>query len=512
MKLSPSYTVGRYLIALALAAAALGIRLIALPYVGTRAPFITFFIAIIFVAWRIGMGPAILVTISGGLASAFFLFAPYGSLEIADPVERIWLVTYGLASATMITAIEAQRRAKALADRNAELADSRLTELRHEIAARERAQQAEAEQRQWYETTLRSIGDGVIATDIQGRLVFLNGTAESLTGWTSQEAAGRPVEEIFVIHDERTGKPAEIPVHRVLREGCIASFSNHITLVSRGGRLIPIDDSAAPIRGPRGDLIGAVLVFRDVSVRRLAEYALEQSVSDMERFAYIASHDLQEPLRSVTNFAALLERRHSAALDQDAALCISFITEGARKMQRLIKDLLEYSRSGASAVVLQRVATEDLLRGVLSSLNSTIESTGAEITHDPLPLVSADPVKLSQVFQNLIANSLKFCHDHPCRVHISAYEREGHWTFTVRDNGIGFNPQYAGRIFEMFQRLHTGDQYEGSGIGLAISKRIIESHRGRIWAESSPGEGSTFYFSLPMEAPPSTGQYSNSCE
>jgi signal transduction histidine kinase len=229
----------------------------------------------------------------------------------------------------------------------------------------------------------------------------------------------------------------------------------------------------------------------------VANQELARSNAELQQFAYVASHDLQELLRMVASYTQLLARRYKGKLDTDADEFITFAVEGATRMQRLINDLLAYSRVGAQSHSLRPIPGETILEQVLANLQITITESQAIVSHDPLPIVLADETQLLQLFQNLIGNALKFCDSQPCQVHISAQPKGQAWLFSVRDNGIGLEPEYAERIFIIFQRLHKREEYPGTGIGLAICKRIVERHGGRIWVESQPGQGATFYFTLP---------------
>jgi len=238
--------------------------------------------------------------------------------------------------------------------------------------------------------------------------------------------------------------------------------------------------------------------------RKLAEEALKEkteelarSNQDLEQFAYVASHDLQEPLRMVTSYVQLLAQRYKDKLDSDADEFIGFAVDGAIRMWKLINDLLTYSRVGTRAKELEPTDCETVLNQSLNDLKVAIEERGAVVTHDPLPTVMADHPQLGQLFQNLIGNAIKFRGNEPPRVHVSASRNDNGWTFSVRDNGIGIAPEYAERIFIIFQRLHGWKEYAGTGIGLAICKKIVERHGGRIWVESEVGKGTTFYFTLP---------------
>jgi light-regulated signal transduction histidine kinase (bacteriophytochrome) len=235
----------------------------------------------------------------------------------------------------------------------------------------------------------------------------------------------------------------------------------------------------------------------DISARKQAEEELRRSNEELERFAYVASHDLQEPLRTVASYVQLLARRYRDRLDQDATEFIDFAVDGAKRMQRLIEDLLAFSRVGTRGPAPVATSAQAALTSALGGLHAAIQDAGATVTYDPLPEVLADPGQLEQVFANLIGNALKFHGANPPEVHVSATTNGARCVFSVRDNGIGIDPQYYERIFVIFQRLHGREAYPGTGIGLAICKKIVARHGGRIWLESVPGEGTTFSFSLP---------------
>ena len=240
---------------------------------------------------------------------------------------------------------------------------------------------------------------------------------------------------------------------------------------------------------------------------RQATRELQRSNAELEQFAYVASHDLQEPLRMVTSYLQLLERRYKANLDQDASDFIAFAVDGAARMQTLIQDLLTYSRVGTRGASFEPTDCPAVLEQVLQNLEVAIDESGAEVSSGPLPTLSADASQLAQLLQNLIGNAIKFRGDSPPRIQVGAEPRSDHWLFSVRDNGIGIDPQYSERIFQVFQRLHGIGQYPGTGIGLAVCKKIVERHHGAIWVESQPDAGATFFFTIPvnLDSIPDTG-------
>ena len=272
----------------------------------------------------------------------------------------------------------------------------------------------------------------------------------------------------------------------------------------KAGGVIDVLLSSSPMDAsrPHENVVFVALDITDLheKERALREYAedLQRSNEDLERFAYVSSHDLQEPLRSIVSFSQLLERRYRGKLDADADEYIAFIVEGGTRMQALILDLLTYSRVNTKQQELTRTDAANVLAAVERHLEVPLREAGATNTHDPMPVVLADPTQLEQVFANLVSNAIKFRKpDEPLRIHVGARRLDGFWEFSVADNGIGIETEYFDRIFVIFQRLHTNEIYPGTGIGLAIVKRIIDRHGGKVWVESTPGEGTTFFFTLP---------------
>jgi light-regulated signal transduction histidine kinase (bacteriophytochrome) len=295
---------------------------------------------------------------------------------------------------------------------------------------------------------------------------------------------------------------------KALREGSLSGLANHTVLISRAGVEWAIDDSAAPIRSADGKVIGAVLVFRDISERRQIEEQthrlnrdLLRTNQDLQQFAYAASHDLKEPLRTVATCLQLALRDYSGkVLDQEAGQLINVAVNGAQRMHELVEALLEYSRAGeVGDSTMESVPVAGLVGDAITNLQSAIAETNASVSYGQLPVVTANPLHLAQVFQNLISNALKYRSAQPPRIVVSAAEDAHNWVFTVEDNGIGIQPEYQSQIFGIFKRLH-GHEVPGTGIGLAICKKIVDRHGGVIWVESELGKGSRFSFSMPRMA------------
>jgi len=264
------------------------------------------------------------------------------------------------------------------------------------------------------------------------------------------------------------------------------------------------EDEVKLLTNLAGDMAYGITALRLRAAKARAEEALRQTAEDLQRsnrdleqFAYVASHDLQEPLRAVGGYVKLLQLRFPEKLDAKAREYVAGAFEGATRMEQLITDLLAFSRVGTRGDTFRPANLEDTLGQALRNLEASIKSDHAVVTHDPLPTLAVDAGQVRQLFQNLIGNAIKFHGEQPPSIHVGAQRQDGRWVFSVRDNGIGIDPQYFERIFQIFQRLHTRKRYAGTGIGLAICKKIVERHGGAIWVESQPGQSTTFYFSIP---------------
>jgi PAS domain S-box-containing protein len=354
---------------------------------------------------------------------------------------------------------------------------------------------------------LNSAGEGIFGLNLLGELTFMNPAAAKMLGMDGEQIVGKPVLHILR-HRKLDGTSFahdSLLLLATLQDGSLRQGEDAL-FWRTDGTSFPVDYLSTAIY-EREQVIGAVVSFRDVTTRKQAQEVLakrtvqlERSNTELERFAYVASHDLQEPLRMITGYTNLLSKRYRGKLDADADEFIGFAVDGANRMRVLINDLLTYSRVSSQGRKPAPTDCELVLRQTLAGLALAIEESAAKVTHDPLPTVNGDDVQLGQLFQNLIGNALKYRNGHGPAVHVGCERREADWLLSVRDNGIGINPHFAEKIFVIFQRLHTREEYPGTGIGLAVCKRIVERHGGKIWVESEPGKGSTFYFTLPVGA------------
>ena len=330
-----------------------------------------------------------------------------------------------------------------------------------------------------------------------GKFLRWNQNFIEVTGYSPEEFARLSPLDLFEGDDKR------LIADRITQVFITGASNAEANLVCKNGKKIPYYFTGfRMVIDKTPYLIGAGI---DIAERKQAEEALKhrteelaRSNAELEQFAYIASHDLQEPLRMISSYVQLLGKRYKGKLDQDADDFITYASDGALRMQRMINDLLAYSRVGTRGKSFEEISMEDVLEQALDNLHMVIQEKKAQITHDPLPKAYGDSGQLTQVFQNLIDNAIKFCREKRPEVHISARLEKDACICMVKDNGIGIAPEFQNRLFLLFQRLHTRQEYPGTGIGLAICKRILERHGGRIWVESRPGEGSTFYFQIPV--------------
>ncbi|MGA2809927.1 MAG: PAS domain S-box protein [Candidatus Acidiferrum sp.] len=377
-----------------------------------------------------------------------------------------------------------------------------VTAAIRDISVRNAASKHLAQMESRYRGLLEAAPDAMLVVNAAGEIVLLNVQAEKQFGYRRDELLGQKVKNVI---PEGFAERLIADALRSAEDALAQQIGTGIELTARrkSGSEFPIEIMLSPLKGSEGILVTAAI--RDISVRRKSEARLLNTVAELKRsndelqqFAYVASHDLQEPLRMVASYTQLLAKRYSGKLDADADEFMAYAVDGANRMQRMIRDLLAYSRAGTEGKAPREISSEKALQVALSNLQATIAESGAMVTHDPLPAIVTDDAQLVQVFQNLVANAIKYRSAETPRVHVSALKKGGQeCVFSVRDNGLGIDPQYFEKIFVLFQRLHGQKEFQGTGIGLTICKKIVDRLGGRIWVKSQPGSGSTFLFALP---------------
>ena len=395
---------------------------------------------------------------------------------------------------------------------------------------------------------VESSNDAIITKSLEGIITSWNKGAEKIYGYNSEEVIGKNIS--ILVPSSLKNEISDL-IEKIIQGKQILHYDT--LRVKKNGALINVSITLSPIMDSSKKLVAISTISRDITESKKAEEKMQELLSELqssseeltssneelqatseelktsneelqlqmdseveakrqieeiasklkvsnkelEQFAYVASHDLQEPLRMVTSFTQLLERQYKGQLDKDADEYIGFIVEGTHRMKYLIEDLLEFSRLNTEAKEFELAYLEMVLDDVLLNLQLSIKENNAKITHDPLPTLTVDLMQIRQLFQNLISNAIKFHGDETPEIHISAQKTGSEWIFSVNDKGIGIDSKHQELIFGVFKRLHTRDEYKGTGIGLSICKRIVERHSGRIWVESEPGKGSTFYFTIP---------------
>ncbi len=339
--------------------------------------------------------------------------------------------------------------------------------------------------------------DPLVTIGPDGKITDVNNSTETVTGYSRDELIGTDFSDYFTEPEK-----AREGYKKVFQEGFVRNYE--LEIKHKDGQLTPVVYNASVYKDEDGKVTGVFAAARDITERKKAEEMLRlnlnelgRSNAELEQFAYVSSHDLQEPLRMIGSYLQLLERRYEGQLDDKADKYIHFAVDGAARMQNLINDLLAFSRVTTRAKEFEITDVESIYNQVLINLEVSIKESSAIISHDPLPKVMADDTQLIQVFQNLISNAIKFRGEENPKIHIAAERKNKQWLFSVQDNGIGIDPKHKDRIFEVFKRLHKRRDYPGTGIGLSIVKKIIERHGGNIWVESELGKGSVFYFTLP---------------
>jgi len=447
-----------------------------------------------FEVWLI---PALLISVA-----IQWLFIPFS----ASPFDAFATVSYALKLVSygciLMGLLASMYGLYQRLERSSLLIAHRNEALSGEVVDRKAAEQEARKSEEKYRTILETIQEGYFELDLAGNLVFWNESLATLLGYRSERLAGlnyraytRPGQSgaVFETFSQvyRSSQPVEAFGWEIIRPDGTRRYG---------------EASAGPIRGEVDEIIGIRGIVRDVTARREAEKRLEaksrelaRSNEELRQFADITSRDLQAPLQTVAGYTQLLERRCEGKMGEDTDLLIRRTVEGVDRMQRLIRDLLDYSSVHTHGAPFESVSLDAALGSVLALLQPDIERTQATVTADPLPEVQGDLAQMGRLLRNLIENALKFRGERPPEIHIGAHKRGGEWQITVRDNGIGVDPGNRGRIFELFQRLDKPEEAGGTGVGLAICRRIVERHGGRIWMEPTPGRGATFVFTLPRQ-------------
>lgn len=381
-----------------------------------------------------------------------------------------------------------------VARRTADL-EAANAELRRLLAEQKRAEEALAQ----LAIIVQSSGDAIISKKLDGTITSWNPGAERTFGYTTQEAIGRPMGMIFP--PEKLNEELQI-MDRIHNGEVIGHFETE--RIRKDGARLSVSVSVSPIRDAGGQIAAASTIVRDITESKRVEAQMRRMLTELERsnqelgqFAYVASHDLKEPLRAVTSCVQLLRKGYGEKLDARGLEFVDHAVDGAKRMQQLIDGLLSYSRLEQQDSELQLVDLSTPVQHACENLETAIMEGNVKLQTGPLPTLKCHAAQMVQLFQNLIGNAVKFRREQAPEIWIDAQRQNGDWLFSVRDNGIGFEPEFSERIFGLFQRLHTRRKYSGTGIGLAICKKIVERHQGRIWAASQPNQGTTFFFTLP---------------
>jgi PAS domain S-box-containing protein len=337
---------------------------------------------------------------------------------------------------------------------------------------------------------------GMFMIDLSGILLSWNVGVERLFGYSEQEWVGQHGSLIFT-PPEKAADIFETEMQNAREYGFSTDIRWHL---KKDKQEFFANGFMNAVKNEKGEVIAYAKIVSDETGRKHLQDSLTESKSALEQFAYMASHDLREPLRTMSSFSELLKRQYSGALDERADQYLSFIVDAAARMESLVEDLLSYAENATEIEQPVSVALDEDLETALTNLSKSITDSGAIVTHDALPSLPVDRGRMVRMFQNLVGNALKYRKpDEAPRVHVSAGRQGAEWLFCVRDNGIGFEPEHAAAIFAPFKRLHASREYPGTGIGLAICSRIVKAHGGRIWAEAEPGKGATFFFTVPVQ-------------
>jgi len=474
---------------------------LALP-VGPRQRFSTFYFAVILTAWYGGLGPSVLAIVLACLSVSFFLLSPLYSFRVFRPGELLGMGLFIAVCSALVAFSEAGRAGR--------------RRLEREVAERRRAEESEREQRERHQTTLASVGDGVIVTDAEGQVVSLNPVAEGLTGWPTAEAVGNPLKQVFRTLDEVTHESSEMPIVQVVQGGVDRQMAQ-TELVARGGRSLPIEHCTAPIRGEHGAVTGVVIVFRDITERKRAQDALKALESELrsriaelaeadrrkDEFLATLAHELRNPLAPIRNALHLMREPDgdARAIEPERAMAERQVVH----LARLIDDLMDIARINRGKIELRKetLLLAPVVQRAIESVRWALEQRGHHLAitlpEEPISLL-ADPTRLDQILGNLLNNSIKYTE--PGGSIGVVVERQGCHVFVrVRDSGIGIEPELLPRIFDIFVQAtdHRDRAQGGLGIGLSLVRRLVEMHGGNITAHSAgTGKGSEFVVRLPV--------------
>jgi PAS domain S-box-containing protein len=477
----------RYGVVMLVVAIAVMIRRALWPVLGAELPFLMLWPAVMICAWYGGLGAGLLATLLATVIATLLFFEPSGSLASVTREGWIGMASFAGLGSVISLLLELLHRAR----------------RRVEDHARELFEQGER-----FRVTLASIGDAVLATDAKGRVLFLNEVAQALTDWKLEEAVGLPFARVMRIVNEQTGQPAVNPVERVLATGRVVGLANHTVLLSRGGREVPIDDSAAPIRDAAGTVVGVVLVLHDITEQRQAQEALQEVDRRKDEFLAMLGHELRNPLAPIRSAVEIL--RLAGADGPDSRHALEVIGRQVRHMARLVDDLLDVSRISRGKIRLEkrRVALAVVLASAVEAARPRIDARRHELTVCLPPeavWLEADAVRLAQVFANLLNNAAKYTEEGG-RIRLTAECDGAEVVVYVRDNGIGISPEMLPRVFELFTQAERalGRSEGGLGVGLALVRTLVEMHGGRVEAHSGgAGKGSEFVVRLPVLRAPS---------
>jgi PAS domain S-box-containing protein len=445
--------------------------------------YITFYPMVMLAAIAAGFGPGLAATALVAVGTAYWILPPAG-FGISSAAEAVGVVLFCGMGLFMSAIAELFRRSR-----------QKTAALEKELAL------AQSEQR--YRSFVEASAQVVWTTNPRGEVEMDIPAWQAFTGQTAEQARG--FGWMDAIRPEDRPRVAEAWRKAFESRGL---YEVEYLLRTHDGQWRNILARSVPILALDGSVLQYIGTCIDITDRKRAEEALHNLVDELrrsnqelEQFAYITSHDLQEPLRQISSFTQLLRDRHGAGLEGKAGEYMKYIVEGATRMSALVQDLLTYSRVGSREGRRRPVACREALGAAMANLAASIAEAKAQVTHDELPTVMAEPTQLAQLFQNLIGNAIKFRRDGVApEVHVAARRQGANWLLWIKDNGIGIDPQHHERVFLVFQRLHGRAKYAGTGIGLAICKKIVEQHGGKIWVESQAGQGATFFFTLPESA------------